>query len=116
MSSRLLKGVLADHPDVWMRLSSLFGPLVYYWCRRRRLSSSDAEDVVQEVFRTLVESIGDFRRDREGSTLRGWLACGQLAARLKRLRRVICRCTATGRLAGATIVFHLMPSVMSNPG
>lgn len=73
ISSGLLKAVLANDPDAWRRLSALFGPLVYYWCRLRGLQSSDAEDVVQEVFRTVVQRIADFRRDRARSTFRGWL-------------------------------------------
>jgi RNA polymerase sigma-70 factor (ECF subfamily) len=73
ISSGLLKAVVANDRDAWMRLSAKFGPLVYYWCRVRGLQTSDAEDVVQEVFQALVRRIGDFRRDRTGSTFRGWL-------------------------------------------
>jgi RNA polymerase sigma-70 factor, ECF subfamily len=51
----------------------LYTPLVYRWCRRRGLQQADAEDVVQEVFRTVLTRIHDFRRCRPGDSFRGWL-------------------------------------------
>lgn len=72
-SCSLLERVKANVPEAWRQLTVLYGPLVYHWCRRHGLNSDDAADVVQDVFRTLVVHIQSFRRDREGSTFRGWL-------------------------------------------
>jgi RNA polymerase sigma-70 factor, ECF subfamily len=72
-SLSLLDGLKVHHPDAWRRLTQLYGPLVYGWCRRRGLQASDAEDVVQEVFLTVARRIGDFRHDQPGATFRGWL-------------------------------------------
>jgi RNA polymerase sigma-70 factor (ECF subfamily) len=54
-------------------MCSLYAPLVYYWCRRQGLQSSDAEDVMQEVFRTVAARVGEFRREPGVSSFRGWL-------------------------------------------
>jgi RNA polymerase sigma-70 factor, ECF subfamily len=57
----------------WQRLVDLYTPLVYFWCRRARLSEQDIPDVVQDVFRAVVAGLGSFRKQREGDTFRGWL-------------------------------------------
>jgi RNA polymerase sigma-70 factor (ECF subfamily) len=57
----------------WERLLAMYGPTVEAWCRQAGLSSEDAADVRQEVFRTVARSIGVFRRDRPGDSFRGWL-------------------------------------------
>jgi RNA polymerase sigma-70 factor (ECF subfamily) len=68
-----LLGLKARDPRAWQRLAFLYAPLVYRWCRQRGLQAADADDVVQEVFRTVLARIGDFRRDRPQDTFRGWL-------------------------------------------
>ena len=72
-SSSLLERLKAQDPEGWRRLSRLYGPLVYRWCLRTGLQAADAEDVVQEVFRTVAQKIARFRREREGDTFRGWM-------------------------------------------
>jgi len=61
-------------PEAWRRLTQLFGPLVYHWCRRSGLRPADSADVVQEVFRSVAMGLAGFRRDRPGDTFRGWIA------------------------------------------
>src|SRR5262245_36645258 len=72
-SLTLLQRVQARQPDAWERLVDLYAPLVLHWCRRGGLHGDDADDVFQEVFRSLAEHIADFRRDRPGDSFRGWL-------------------------------------------
>jgi RNA polymerase sigma-70 factor (ECF subfamily) len=69
----LLKRVRAQDRAAWERLVSLYGPLVYHWCRQDGLQSQDAEDVGQEVFATVFRKVQDFRRERKEDTFRGWL-------------------------------------------
>lgn len=57
---------------------NLYAPLVYGWCRRAGVGATDAGDVTQDVFAKVFTAIENFRHDRPGDTLRGWL-------------RVICR-------------------------
>jgi RNA polymerase sigma-70 factor (ECF subfamily) len=73
MSTELLAGLKGHQGDAWRRLVGLYGPVVLGWCKGNGLQASDAEDVVQEVFRTVLMRIGEFHRGRPGDTFRGWL-------------------------------------------
>jgi len=77
-STDLLTLVRRRNHDAWLRFVNLYGPLVYGWCRRAGLRPADSGDVTQEVFTKVFTAIAEFRHDRPGDTLRGWL-------------RVICR-------------------------
>ena len=73
INTSLMERLRAGHSEAWPRLVGLFGPLVYRWCRQRELQAADADDVSQNVFRTVAAKIGQFRRDRAADTFRGWL-------------------------------------------
>jgi RNA polymerase sigma-70 factor (ECF subfamily) len=78
-------------PAAWNRLSVVFAPLIYRWALRAGLRSEDAKDVVQEVFKTVLMRISDFRRDRPGDTFRGWLAAithNKLGEHFRRSRKM----------------------------
>lgn len=72
-SLTLLERVRAHDEQAWIRLSRLYGPLVYRWARQAGLQEQDAADVGQEVFLVVIVRIGDFHRDRPGDSFRGWL-------------------------------------------
>jgi RNA polymerase sigma-70 factor (ECF subfamily) len=72
-SSSLIERVKALDGDAWERLVDLYGPLIYYWCRRSNLRAEDAADISQEVFRSVANNIVSYRRDRPSDTFRGWL-------------------------------------------
>jgi RNA polymerase sigma-70 factor (ECF subfamily) len=72
-SVSLLDRVKAQDSQAWQRLVDLYSPLLFSWCRRCGLGHEDAEDVVQQVFRSITRQIGQFRRERQGDTFRGWL-------------------------------------------
>lgn len=72
-STSLLERVKLRDREAWERLAALYGPLVYHWCRQWGISSTDSQDVVQEVFRAVASGIGRFQRDRARGTFRGWL-------------------------------------------
>jgi RNA polymerase sigma-70 factor (ECF subfamily) len=72
-SVSLLEQVRQSDPEGWRRLVSLYGPLVYSWCRQRGLESHDAADVGQEVFQSVLRNISRFRRTGPGDSFRGWL-------------------------------------------
>jgi RNA polymerase sigma-70 factor, ECF subfamily len=58
--------------DDWSRLVRLYAPLLFGWARRTGVSESDATDLVQDVFTTLIEQLPTFRYDPQGS-FRAWL-------------------------------------------
>jgi len=70
-SSSLIKRVTAHDPEAWQRLARLYAPLVYRWARVAGLQDGDAADVVQEVFRTVAQSITSY--DASRGSFRPWL-------------------------------------------
>lgn len=71
-SSSLLRRVQSHEPRAWQRLVTLFGPVIYGWCRGCGLQPSDAADVSQEVFRSVAANVAAFNRSESGS-FRAWL-------------------------------------------
>ncbi len=69
----LLEAVWSNEPTGWKRLFELYTPFIYRYCRAAGLSPDDAADIGQEVFQSVVRGIARFRREKEGSTFRGWL-------------------------------------------
>src|SRR5436190_1597007 len=54
-SLTLLHRLQADDPAGWQRLIDLYGPLIYFWCRRwPQLNHEDVADVFQEVLTTVA--------------------------------------------------------------
>ena len=72
-SLSLLARVRTNDQDAWTRLSTLYRPLVLFWCRRANCPAAEAEDVAQDVFAGVAAGLGGFRRDRPGDSFRGWL-------------------------------------------
>lgn len=73
-TSRSLLGLArAGDATAWDRLSTLYAPLVFHWCRLRGLREADAADVVQDVFQAVATHLGPFRKLEKGDTFRGWL-------------------------------------------
>jgi RNA polymerase sigma-70 factor (ECF subfamily) len=72
-SLSLLQRIRNGDASGWQRVVELYTPLVYYWCQRWGVEGADADDVLQEVFQAAATGIGDFRRERDGDTFRGWL-------------------------------------------
>jgi RNA polymerase sigma-70 factor, ECF subfamily len=72
-SLSLLQRIRNGDGSGWQRVVELYTPLVRYWCKRWGAEGPDADDVAQDVFQAAAQSIGAFRRDREGDTFRGWL-------------------------------------------
>jgi RNA polymerase sigma-70 factor (ECF subfamily) len=88
-SLSLLDRLRQDDAASWEQLIGLYGSLVYSWCRQWGLQSTDAADVVQEVFRSVAAHLGQFRRDRPGDSFRKWLKAittNQLRDHFRRLR------------------------------
>jgi RNA polymerase sigma-70 factor (ECF subfamily) len=72
-SRSLLMQLKDGQPAAWERLTSLYAPLVYHWCRQMRLPEQDMADVFQQVFQSVASHIQAFHRDRPDDTFRHWL-------------------------------------------
>jgi RNA polymerase sigma-70 factor (ECF subfamily) len=73
ITSSLLGAVKEAQEDAWERVTTLYAPLVYFWCRRTGLQASDAEDIVQEVLCTVAARVAEFERNRTEGSFRRWL-------------------------------------------
>jgi RNA polymerase sigma-70 factor (ECF subfamily) len=72
-SVSLLARARRKDPEAWQRMAAVYGPVVYSWARQAGLQSSDASDVMQEVFRAVARSFDSFRRENANDSFRGWL-------------------------------------------
>ena len=45
-SASLIRQVQASDPDAWTRLSQLYAPLAYGWCKQAGLQDADIADIV----------------------------------------------------------------------
>jgi len=57
----------------WSEFHRLYRKLIYGLARRAGLPHADAEDVTQEVFKRVAETIHGFEADSNRGTFRGWL-------------------------------------------
>jgi RNA polymerase sigma-70 factor (ECF subfamily) len=72
-SHSLLARLKDGQPAAWERLTALYAPLVYHWCRSMRLPEQDVPDVFQQVFQSVAAHVQGFHNDRPGDTFRHWL-------------------------------------------
>lgn len=72
-STSLLSRVRQADPAAWGRLTQVYGPLVYAWCRSGGVPAQDTADLIQDVFVAVHRALPSFRRDQEGQSFRGWL-------------------------------------------
>jgi RNA polymerase sigma-70 factor (ECF subfamily) len=68
----LLDRVKQGEPEGWRRLVYLYSPVVRARCRRQGVTGAGADDIVQEVLKTVWEKIGDFQK-QPGPSFRSWL-------------------------------------------
>jgi RNA polymerase sigma-70 factor (ECF subfamily) len=66
---------IRDHDDTnaWETFCDVYSPLLYDYCRKRGLQSSDAADVVQEVLLRVAKGIMNFDYDPVRGRFRDWL-------------------------------------------
>ncbi|MBX7106708.1 MAG: sigma-70 family RNA polymerase sigma factor [Gemmataceae bacterium] len=62
----------ADDREAWHRLVQLYAPLLMTWAGKAGLQPTDAADLVQDIFVTLLKELPAFRYDANRS-FRGWL-------------------------------------------
>ena len=72
-SASLLRRVEAHDQIAWVRLTQIYGPLVYRWCRRAQILPQDVADIGQDVFQAVATGIGKFRQEAVQDSFRGWL-------------------------------------------
>jgi RNA polymerase sigma factor (sigma-70 family) len=71
--SLLLRVRRWDDAAGWTEFYALYRTLIYGLARRSGLSHADAEEVTQDVFRRVAETIHAFESDPARGSFRGWL-------------------------------------------
>lgn len=69
----LLSRARARDSVAWCELVDLYGPLIAFWCRRRKLDSHAAADCVQEVFSAVSKNLAGFQPRHSSGAFRAWL-------------------------------------------
>jgi len=110
-SASLLERVKEFDPEAWDRLTRLYAPVVYRWCRQAGVQDSDASDVSQETFRAVATAVGDFRRDRAGDSFRGWL----WTITRNKLRDHFRRCAAGPGAVGGSVAAQRLMDIPDRP-
>lgn len=72
-SQTLLARVRRQDASAWERFVTIYGPLIYRWCRQRGLQPTDAADVTQNVFAVLHRKLDRFEARPENGSFAGWL-------------------------------------------
>ncbi len=73
-SKSLLARLLRREPEAWRECVSLYSPLLVRWCRRQGLAEPDVDDVTQNVFLAVSQSLDSFHKESSRDSFRGWLA------------------------------------------
>ncbi len=71
--SLLLRLRNSDDKSAWVEFVQVYGPMVFGYCRIRKLQESDAADVSQEVMIRLAKSMAEFEYKPELGRFRDWL-------------------------------------------
>lgn len=72
-STTLIRQVLRGDEPAWEQFAHLYVPLVYRWARQMGLQATDASDVCQNVFMSVLRGLKAFRSDQPGQSLHAWL-------------------------------------------
>jgi RNA polymerase sigma-70 factor (ECF subfamily) len=57
----------------WQQFIQMYAPVVYRYARNRGLQDADAADLMQDVFRSIANTIGRWNYDPARGKFRGWL-------------------------------------------
>ena len=57
----------------WRNVTRVYKPLLLAWMKNKNVPASAKDEILQECWAAVWESIGKFERDAEKGTFRGWL-------------------------------------------
>jgi RNA polymerase sigma-70 factor (ECF subfamily) len=76
-----------EKAEAWTRFVELYTPLLFAWASRQGVPAQDIDDLVQDVFVTLLRRLPGFRYDERGN-FPGWLRTVLLNQYRDRMRRI----------------------------
>ena len=67
---------IRDHNEreSWQHFCDVYGPLIYGYCRKRKMDANDSADIAQEVLIRVANGIHGFKYDRSKGRFRDWLS------------------------------------------
>lgn len=74
VTTGLLSDVKEGDSEAWALLVEIYSPVIFVWCRQRGLSPHQAQDVGQEVWTSVWQGLGAFRKHAVAHSFRRWLA------------------------------------------
>ncbi len=95
-SLSLIDRIKREESGAWQDLVHLYSPLIIYWCQKQGVPREQCEDLLQDVFRTVLTSVGRFRKERPSDTFRGWLRTITRSRIVDHYRRTASEPTAPG--------------------
>jgi RNA polymerase sigma-70 factor (ECF subfamily) len=113
-SRSLLMQLKDGQPAAWERLTSLYAPLVYHWCREMRLAEQDMPDIFQQVFQAVSSHIQAFHKTRPGDNFRHWLRAITRNKVRDHFRRIARQAQAAGG-TDAQIYFAQLADPVADP-
>lgn len=72
-SKSLLAGLRMGDPVAWARVSTVYGPLIMYWCQQLGLPRHDRDDICQSVLISVGQYGKNFCKAKPGDGFRKWL-------------------------------------------
>jgi RNA polymerase sigma-70 factor (ECF subfamily) len=66
-------GARSANPNAWVIIVTRYSPKIMTWMLLAGVDSSDAPDLLQDVWRSVLVSLKNFRREKHDDTFRGWL-------------------------------------------
>ncbi len=97
----------------WQRLVEIYTPLIRRWLAGYGVAESEAEDLMQEVFQTLLLEVGEFKHNGRTGAFRRWLRL-TIVNRLKGFWRARKMESLTNG-ADASMIMEAMEDPSSNP-
>lgn len=73
ISSELLNGAKAADQNAWRMILAQFNPKISVWLARAGVENRDIPDIAQDVWRSVLVSIQNFKRENADDTFCGWL-------------------------------------------
>ena len=64
---------LQPDAESWRRLVELYTPLIHGWLRRHGVTTTDADDLTQDVMAVVVRELPHFEHNQQRGAFRNWL-------------------------------------------
>ena len=111
----LIQSARSQSPTAWEQLVHIYTPLIQAWGRRLGCQSDEVDDLTQDVFQSVSQSIDSFRGDGMTGSFRGWLWRITYRKWIDRYRRNVHEAQATGGSTAAHALEQIRDTKLNEP-